>query len=81
MIRSNDSDLRAHERVLAVAHRLGLEALEAEVEDDQVANMRIVFDDQNAGHSCPVFHSISPGRASGAVRPQFFHTRATALPR
>ena len=48
MIRSNGSELRAHERVLAVGHRLDLEAFEAEVELDQLANMRFVFDDENA---------------------------------
>ena len=42
----------ADERGLAVAHGLGLETLEAEVEHDQVTNMRIVFDDQYAGHGC-----------------------------
>src|SRR5688500_2423180 len=39
------------ERGLAVAHGLGLETLEAEVEHDQVTNMRIVFDHQYAGHN------------------------------
>ena len=38
----------ADERLLAVGHRLDLEALEAEVELDQLANVRFVFDDQNA---------------------------------
>ena len=42
--------VRADQRVLAVGHRLGLEALEAEVEHDQVANVRVVFDDEDAGH-------------------------------
>src|SRR5688500_12809114 len=39
------------ERGLAVAHGLGLKTLEAEVEHDQVTNMRIVFDHQYAGHN------------------------------
>ena len=43
--------LRADQRVLAVGDRLDLEALEAEVEQDQVADVRVVFDDQDAGHS------------------------------
>ena len=48
MIRSNGSEPARAERLLAVADRLDLETLEAEVELDQLADMRFVFDDQNA---------------------------------
>ena len=48
MIRSNGLGVRAHQRVLAVGDRLDLEALEAEVELDQLANVRFVFDDEDA---------------------------------
>ena len=37
----------AHQRVLAVGDRLDLEAFEAEVELDQLADVRFVFDDQD----------------------------------
>ena len=81
MIRSKEPECGAHQRVLAVAHGLGLEALEAEVEDDEVANVRVVFDDEDAGHGLdPVFHRYV-FLAAPPLRPHFFHTRATALPR
>ena len=47
MIRSKESELARDERLLAVGHRLDVEALEAKVELDQLANVRFVFDDQN----------------------------------
>ena len=82
MIRSKDSECRAHQRVLAVGDRLGLEALEAEVEHDELANVRVVFDDEDACHSSVQCSTdICSGRASGAGWPQFFHIPATALPR
>ena len=37
----------ARERLLAVADRLDLEALEAEVQHDQLADVRFVFDDED----------------------------------
>ena len=48
MIRSNGSEPACDQRVLPVGNGLDLEPLEAEVELDQLANMRFVFDDQNA---------------------------------
>jgi len=40
--------VRAHERVLAVTDSFDLQAFEAEVELDQLADMRFVFDDENS---------------------------------
>ncbi len=48
MIRSNGCGVGAHQRILAVGNGLDLEALEAEVELDQLADVRFVFDDEDA---------------------------------
>ena len=48
MIRSKELCIRASERLLAVGDRLDLETLEAEVQLNQLADVRFVFDDQNS---------------------------------
>ena len=77
------SELRAHQRLLAVGHRLGLEALEAEVEHDQLANVRFVFDDEDAGHSAsfPQYFALpAPPARVPYVLSQPGHGAATKIP-
>ena len=47
MIRSNGSELARTSASLAVGDRLDLEALEAKVQLDELANVRFVFDDED----------------------------------
>ena len=48
MIRSNGSESARTERMLAIGDRVDLEALEAKVQLDQLADVRFVFDDENS---------------------------------
>ena len=71
------------ERLAAVGHGGGLQPLEAEVQRDQLADVGVVFDDQDVGHgwqSCARSNGTTdgggPGRRADEL-PQFFHTAAT----
>ena len=92
MIRSNGSVRAEPQRLAAVAHRLGGQALEAEVQRDQLADVRLVFDDEDAGalqvllrcrlfdvHKSSVaspFHARHPATVSS----QSGHRRVTGTP-
>ena len=74
--------MRARQRVQAVADRLGFEALEAEVQNDEVPNVNVVFDNENAGHrasSVPQFRRL--GLGPGCGRHSFLTPAARAVPR